>query len=458
MAMPAYASVVITEIMYDLEGTDTGREWIEIQNTGSAQIDLTGWKLFEASTNHGIAAANPQTFVLLAGAYAVIADNIEKFLLDWPGFSGTIFDSAFSLSNAGETLILRDAELADKESVVYSSDWGANGDGKSLQKVGNEWVAALPAPGEGPVNQAFSEDPGTGASNNNAQQISSGGPVTMADSASKLKAHAGEDRAVLAGAEVGFSASAEGFTEDSINNARFLWNFGDGYVGEGKNAAHVFVYPGVYSVLLNVLFAGDSASDFAQITAVENPVVISEIKPGAFLEIYNNSPRKIDFSGFGAQISDAKPFHFLPGTFLPPYAYLALNSDLLGFQITQNGTLKLLYPNNQILFSSVYPQLALGDAESLNFANGNWFAAKATPGAKNAAPSKSKTVQAEGSSQAKTAENSKPNSETAAASVINIEHPGGGGFLKGNYLWLLSGLGAGILAGLGVILGKRYLA
>lgn len=458
IAAPVYAGVVITEIMYDLDGTDTGREWIEIQNTGSSQIDLTGWKFFEANTNHGITAANPQAFLLPAGAYAVIADNIEKFLVDWPSFSGVLFDSAFSLSNTSEAISIRNSELLDVDSVTYSSGLGANGDGNSLQRVNSEWAAALPTPGAGPINKTASEDQSAGTQNTNEPQTSSGGPVVMADSASKLKAHAGEDRTVLAGAEAAFAASAEGFTEDSVNKAGFFWNFGDGYAAAGKNIAHVFTYPGTYSVLLNVSFSGDSASDSAKITVVENPAVISEVKPGSFLEIYNNSARKIDFSGFGVGLDTLKPFYFPAGTFLSPYAYLALNSELLGFQIAQNGTLKLFYPNNKIVFSSVYPQLALGDSESLNFMDGNWFAAKATPGEKNTAPSKSKTIQAAGNSQAKAVENPKPNSETAVASVINIEHPGGGGFLKGIYFWLLLGLGAGILAGLGVILGKRYLA
>ena len=48
----ARAEVVINEIMYDLEGTDTGREWIEIYNNSNSSVDLSSYKLFEADTNH----------------------------------------------------------------------------------------------------------------------------------------------------------------------------------------------------------------------------------------------------------------------------------------------------------------------------------------------------------------------------------------------------------------------
>ena len=46
----AFASISITEIMYDLDGSDTDREWVEIFNDGNP-VDLTGWK-FNDGSNH----------------------------------------------------------------------------------------------------------------------------------------------------------------------------------------------------------------------------------------------------------------------------------------------------------------------------------------------------------------------------------------------------------------------
>ena len=48
----AHASVTINEIMYDLEGADTGREWVEVHNSGSEAVDLLKWKFVEGGTNH----------------------------------------------------------------------------------------------------------------------------------------------------------------------------------------------------------------------------------------------------------------------------------------------------------------------------------------------------------------------------------------------------------------------
>ena len=42
----AYASIEITEIMYDAPGADTGREWVEVTNTGVSPADISNYKLF----------------------------------------------------------------------------------------------------------------------------------------------------------------------------------------------------------------------------------------------------------------------------------------------------------------------------------------------------------------------------------------------------------------------------
>ena len=42
----SFAGAAISEIMYDLPGADTGREWVEVQNTSSEEVSFLKWKLF----------------------------------------------------------------------------------------------------------------------------------------------------------------------------------------------------------------------------------------------------------------------------------------------------------------------------------------------------------------------------------------------------------------------------
>lgn len=145
----AFAQVIFTEVMYDLPdpGGDAGREWVEIQNIGNAPVDLSGWKFFEGGTNHALVIAQGNV-ILPPGLYAVIVDKPERFFAEHPGFSGTIFDSVFSLNNTnGEKLVLKNASSTVISEVVYSQSWGAKGSGDSLQYFTDGWSAALPTPG-----------------------------------------------------------------------------------------------------------------------------------------------------------------------------------------------------------------------------------------------------------------------------------------------------------------------
>ena len=129
--LPNISAVIINEIMYDASGSDSGREWIEIYNDGS-EINLTGWKFYEGGTNHGLSLIRGD-FILGNNEYAIISSDDVSFLLEYAGFSGTLFDSSFSLLNSGEELTIKNSSLDIINSLTYSNSWGANGDGNSLQ-------------------------------------------------------------------------------------------------------------------------------------------------------------------------------------------------------------------------------------------------------------------------------------------------------------------------------------
>ena len=342
-----YASVIVSEIMYDLEGADTGREWVEVQNDGGA-VDLTGWKFFEGGVNHGLTLVQGD-ISLSQNSFAVIADNAEKFLLDWPGFSGTLFDSSFSLSNTGETIVLRNSELAEVDSVAYLSEWGANGDGKSLQKNGSEWIVFAPNPGlekkeliieNNTLEQNF-------PSENSAVKSGSVPPLSPVP----FSSYAGEDKSVLAGAEVYFEGQVKGVADDLINTVRFSWNFGDGIVGEGKNIKHTFQYPGTYIVNLNTSLGNYSSSDFLKVDVSPAKLIFSEIKPGDWVKLKNDSNKVVDISGFGIQVNDSNIFYFPKNSGFAANSFLILDSSTLNIEIPDNGEAKILYPNGKILTS-----------------------------------------------------------------------------------------------------------
>ena len=139
------AGLMINEIMYDLPGSDSGREWIEIKNTNSSTVDATEIKLNENNTNHSLTLSQGNGSIP-AGGFAVIANDVQKFLADNPSYPGIILKASFSLNNTGELLALKAVDTS-LDQFSYSSSLGANGDGKSLQLVNGLWLAATPTPG-----------------------------------------------------------------------------------------------------------------------------------------------------------------------------------------------------------------------------------------------------------------------------------------------------------------------
>lgn len=137
------AQVQITEIMYNLDGSDENREWIEVKFT--EDLNFSDWKFFEANTNHRLNLVQGSDS-MSAGDYAVIARKETDFMNDNPSFTGNLFTSSFSLLNTEEPLEIRTPEKETVDSVTYTSAWGADGDGNSLQLL-SDWEACEPTPG-----------------------------------------------------------------------------------------------------------------------------------------------------------------------------------------------------------------------------------------------------------------------------------------------------------------------
>ena len=105
----------------------------ELYNSDTKAINITGWKFFEAGTNHRLTLVQG-SMVIPAGGYAIIADNAATFLNEHPDCKCTVIDSTFSLHNTGEYIALKNATLDIVDEVAYNASWGADGNGKSLER------------------------------------------------------------------------------------------------------------------------------------------------------------------------------------------------------------------------------------------------------------------------------------------------------------------------------------
>ena len=132
-------SVVITEVMYD-DTASTDAEWVEIHNTTSAAIDISGWVLLDDSVypaDGGEGAIQvPDATILGADEYAVLC------LVDLPEITGEILctqiTNTWTLGNSGDNLGLYSAAdggvLIDGSLTVSYPDLAGTNAGNSIEK------------------------------------------------------------------------------------------------------------------------------------------------------------------------------------------------------------------------------------------------------------------------------------------------------------------------------------
>jgi hypothetical protein len=136
------AKIIINEIMYNPPGSDQDNEWVEIYNNDTIDCDISDWGFFESNTNHRL-TLQQGSITIPAAAYAIITDNATNFLVNYPGFNGTIIKSTFSLSNDGEYIALKDYSSNVVDSVIYNSSYGGDGNNRTLERKGNDWCESL---------------------------------------------------------------------------------------------------------------------------------------------------------------------------------------------------------------------------------------------------------------------------------------------------------------------------
>jgi len=347
----ASAQVEITEIMYDLEGGDSGLEWVEIHNAGDSSTNLSGWRLFEADTNHKLTILSGDG-ILGSGEYGLIIADVN------PGFYGDVFDTTFSLSNTGETIVLRNEELVDISTVSYSSDWGAAGDGNSLQKINGVWKPASPTPGvQNNTQRTSTQKQGVDTSGDTSDTHNQTDDVTV--ETKPVRAPEPERRMIVsagpsemfgvAGTHVKLEGNAVNEYGYTMTTARYFWNFGDGSQGEGKNIKHVYLYPGEYMAVLSVTSGGYEGTEKVKVIVEQADIVISKVgtRNEPYIELQNNTSHELDLSGWKLSTTESE-FVFPSSTFMFPGKTIVLAQNITGLAYTQE--IRLLYPDERVAY------------------------------------------------------------------------------------------------------------
>jgi hypothetical protein len=306
----ALAQVAISEVMYDPAGTDTKREWIEVCNVSSSSIDLTTFKLFESGSNHSIVAFSGGSS-LEAGQCGVLADDPASFKVDYPSFSGALFDSSFSLSNSGEQLILRSAADADIDVTTYPAT-AAKGDGNTLHRSGSTYAAASASPGSEVGFAAPISGGGTDTGNVDGLQVNQNGntatpasgvasvinfQTVTVEPTPKLTVRITVPEHTVMGVLTKMTAEAYN-TKGQVVKAQIKWTFGDGTSASGSDVRHAFLSDGAYAVHVEATTDGLNDTAVGHIEVVPLSASLGISADGKVVSVTNATASTLDLTAW----------------------------------------------------------------------------------------------------------------------------------------------------------------
>lgn len=332
--------LIINEIMADpspVVGLPDA-EYVEILNRAPYAINLDGLEFADLSGT----VVFPET-ILMPNQYLVVTSQSSAPLFTARGIQNVLGLAGFpSLTNSGETLVLRDANGIGLHSVSFTDDWYID-----PLKTDGGWSLELINPGQtckGQLNWIASNDP-TGGSPGRQNSVLNNVPdptppqllsVRQKDS---VTVEIVFDDILEPATALNFGAyQVSGCNVVSVvfaNAARTaVWVTVD--ANFANNQTYLVTASGVRDCVGNILVTGSGSFTFLQVSlAVRYDLIINEIfadaspvvglKSKEYVEIYNRSNKNISLEGF--TLSDgSSSIANLPAYIIRPGEYVLIHS------------------------------------------------------------------------------------------------------------------------------------
>ncbi|MEX2187233.1 MAG: lamin tail domain-containing protein [Pirellulales bacterium] len=168
--------ITINEIMYHPSSQDSAEEYVELFNSGTTAVDVTGWQFSKgvSFTIPSVDASTPR--VMQPGDYLVVAADVATFAAMHPAVNPSIVVGGWtgSLSDRYENIQLDDANGSRIDQVAYADD-GDWADRVQLPPDGQgyrSWEWSAPHDGLGKTLELVS----AAMSNNNGENWRPSGP------------------------------------------------------------------------------------------------------------------------------------------------------------------------------------------------------------------------------------------------------------------------------------------
>lgn len=443
--MPAKAEqaghLVISEILFDADGSDAGKEFIELYNPTAINIDLSGWSLkykkdeFAESQSLAVFSQEADKKLIFKSGFFLV--GLNKY--EATNYNNVIADAVrtASLPNVEEnsavqkiTIILSNKDGIEIDSMSYDKNfiipagksferkvWQEGGCGSAQgggEFLGNGCdtdnssdfeIRNIPNPQnnsslpESAEENLQTPEPTPSPASNLSPEPGSGEAAGVPSSQLILPvAEAGADREAVIGESIDFDGS-DSFDPQG-KELILTWDFGDKTNAEGTNVSHVYNAIGEYIVILKADNGGNISEDSLKVKVVapefSDKIIISELLPnpagadkdGEWIELYNFGDKKINLKGWilasGAKLK-GKQYIFSGDSFIEAKSFLIVGRNESGMVLTnESGNVSLLWPAEKIISEVSYGSAKEG--KSYAFVNNAWQWSDApTPGKENSA-------------------------------------------------------------------------
>lgn len=357
------ASVKINEIAWMGTAKNSRAEWIELKNTSTKTVDLSGWSL--------VAKDGAPDIVFTKGLYIkpnsyFLLERTRNNLID-----GIVADVTYkkSLSNSGEDLVLRNSDSKIVDSVASGKDWclvgGDNTTKKTAQLTSTGWITATSTPRTKNATVGVKASCSKKIKNTQKTKASS---VTSVDEKSNTPLQAiqkhiqhkygkvsylpvqkvfldiGKDRSVTAGVDTRFSAIAYNAKGKVYPEPLIHFAFGDGSESDSPSVFKNYNVPGKYLVSATAVYGLGSGESSVVVTVHRALVKIYSVDSNG-ISVSNNSKYKLDLSLWKLK-SGLDTFIFPSGTMILPNTTVLFLYKITKLKSSNN--VELLYPNDKI--------------------------------------------------------------------------------------------------------------
>src|SRR6056297_1541333 len=333
LLLPHYsnAAVYFSEIAWMGTSNSANDEWIELHNSGSTAVDLSGWRLTD-NLNFDITLEGAGS--VAPGAFAVLERTDDTSA---PGTAFFIYTG--SLANTGATLRLYDASGALIDQVAGGENWenlgGDNTTKETVQYTNGGWVTAAPTPGT--ASAAATTD--TSAKETATNQSVTGNATGDASPAPRSSTASREPTTPLGlqivapsvgyvAQPIDFSVELRGRGADAKSGRHIIWNFGDTHTGSGRTATHQYPYPGTYVVTARGTYKQlDDVLVRHEITILPVALSITRNRDGA-VQLSNTAKYELALGSYTVAAA-GEEYTLPPDTFVKPNATITLPPQVL---------------------------------------------------------------------------------------------------------------------------------